>query len=338
MTALVTGATGFLGGALVAELLAGEQAVRVLVRDQAKARRRFGETVEIVPGDIGDGCAVRRAVDGADIVYHLAGCLYRPEVAADVYRRTHVNGVRTLLEACREDSRLRRLVHVSTTGVHGVTGDVPAGEEAPFAPTNPYEATKLEGELLALRAFRERGLPVSVARPGLVYGPGDLHLLGFFASIDRGLFHVIDGGRALLHPVYVDDVISALLRCAENPAAVGRTYNIAGRRPVSVHELATAAAHALGRELPRGSIPRWLAHLASDVFAVTPGLRGERSPLTASRVEFLTRSRVYDIRRARTELGYVPRIELEDGMRLTVDWYRGHGYLDGSAASRSGAR
>ncbi len=148
-----------------------------------------------------------------------------------------VLNTRLLLKACQGQSRLRRMVHVSTTGVHGVTGETPAAEDAPFAPTNPYEATKLEGELLALKAYEEQGLPVTVVRPGLVYGPGDLHLLGFFVSIKKGLFRVIAGGKALLHPVYIDDLVAALLLCAERPQAPGRSYNIAGERPVTVREL-----------------------------------------------------------------------------------------------------
>src|SRR5439155_15496096 len=130
-------------------------------------------------------------------------------------------------------------------------------------------------ECFALKAFEEEGLPVTVVRPGLVYGSGDLHLLGFFISIKKGLFRAIDGGKALLHPVYIDDLVAALLLCAERPQAPGRSYNIAGERPVTVRELATAIAHALGKELPAGSIPLWLANFASDLFAVTPGMRGE---------------------------------------------------------------
>src|SRR5207249_9280876 len=122
-----------------------------------------------------------------------------------------------LLKACQGQTQVRRIVHVGTTGVYGVTGEVPATEDAPLAPTNPYEATKLEGELLALSAYQEQGLPVTVVRPGLVYGPGDLHLLGFFASIQRGLFRVIDGGKALLHPVYIDDMTRAFQLCAVHP-------------------------------------------------------------------------------------------------------------------------
>ena len=327
MTAMVTGATGFLGSALVTELVKRQQSVRILARDGKKARQQFGEAVTVIAGEITDAARVQQAIDGATTIYHLAGRLYHPGTPPELYLRTHVEGTRTLLKACQGQTRLRRIVHVSTTGVYGITGEIPAAEDAPFAPTNPYEATKLAGELLALRACQEGGLPVTVVRPGLVYGPGDLHLLGFFASIKKGLFRAIDGGKALLHPVYIDDLVTAFLLCAERPQAPGRSYNIAGGRPVTVRELVAAIAHALGREPPTGSIPLWLANLASDIFAVTPGVRGERAPLTRSRVKFLTSSRTYDISRAASELGYAPGVALEEGMKLTAAWYYKQHYL-----------
>ena len=327
MTILVTGATGFLGSALVTELLKQQQSVRILARDEARARAQFGDAVDIVAGEITDTAQVQRAVEGASIVYHLAGRLYHPSTPAELYYSIHVEGTRILLEACKGQRSLQRIVHCSTTGVHGVTGRTPAAEDAPFAPTNPYEKSKLEGELLALKAWKEDGLPVSVARPGLVYGPGDLHLLGFFVSIKKGRPCLIDGGKALIHPIYIDDMTTAFLLCAERPRAIGHSYNIAGDRPVSFRELAGAIARSLGRSLPKGDIPLWLANLASDIFAHIPGMKGENAPLTRSRVRFLTNNRVYDIGRARNELGFAPTTPLEEGMRLTAEWYQKHEYL-----------
>src|SRR6266567_1507672 len=327
MTIVVTGATGFLGSALVTELIRQKQPLRILARDEQKARAQFGDAVTVIEGDINDEEQVRRAVDEATIIYHLVGRLYHPSTPPELYYRTHVEGTRVLLNACKGQSQLQRIIHCSTTGVHGETGRTPAAEDAPFAPTNPYEVTKLEAELLALRACQEQGLPVSVARPGLVYGPGDLHLLGFFSSIKKGLFRVIDGGKALLHPIYIDDMTAAFLLCAERPQAIGHSYNLAGDRAVTICELATAIAHSLDKELPGGSIPLWLANLASDIFALTPGMRGEHAPLTRSRVKFLTRSRVYDISRAQNELGFSPRVQLEEGMKKTAAWYHKHEYL-----------
>src|SRR5260370_21563981 len=238
MAVLVTGATGFLGSALVAELVRQKQAVRILARDEQKARAQCGDAVTIIRGEITDVEQVERAVDGVSIVYHLVGKLYHPSIPAKLYQLTHVDGTPILLNACTRQSQLQRIVHCSTTGVHGVTGKTPATEDAPFAPTNPYEATKLQGELLALEAYKEHGLPVSVVRPGLVYGPGDLHLLGFFSSIKTGLFRVIDGGKALLHPVYIDDMTSAFLLCAHRPQPFPPSYNAPRHGPSSFPALA----------------------------------------------------------------------------------------------------
>lgn len=327
MTILVTGATGFLGTALVTELVKQQQPVRILARDAEKAHAQFGDAVAVITGEVTDQRQVQQAVDGITTIYHLVGRLYHPSVPTELYYQTHVEGTRVLLEACRGQSQLRRIVHCSTTGVHGVTGNAPAAEDAPYAPTNPYEATKLESELLALKFHREYGLPVSVVRPGLVYGPGDLHLLGFFSSIRKGLFRVIAGGKALLHPIYIDDMTAAFLLCGERTEAIGRSYNIAGERPVTIRELATAIAHSLDKELPGGSIPLWLANLASDIFALVPSMQGERAPLTRSRVQFLTNSRVYDCRRAQTELGFKAQVDLAEGMQRTAAWYYKHQYL-----------
>ena len=328
MTTLVTGATGFLGSALVRSLLAQQQPVRILARDERKARELFGKSVTIIQGEITDTEHVLQAVDGATHIYHLVGHLYHPSVPTSLFRKTHVEGTRVLLEACRGQKQLQRLVHCSTTGVFGVTGKTPAAEEAPFAPTNPYEATKLESELLVQDAYQEQGLPISIVRPGLVYGPGDLHLLGFFTSIKKGLYRVIGDGMALLHPIYIDDMTAAFLLCAKHPEAVGRSFNIAGERPVTVRELSATIAHAVGKKkLPRGHLPLWLANAASDLFSIFPGLRDERAPLTRSRVQFLTNSRAYDCSRATNELGFKPIVTLATGIQQTADWYRQQGFL-----------
>ncbi len=195
-------------------------------------------------------------------------------------------------------------------------------------PPIPTKRTKLEGETLALQAHRRNSIPVTVVRPGLVYGPGDLHLLSFFSTIKKGIIPpLIDGGKAKIHPVYISDMTAAFLLCAEQPEAIGHSYNIAGDHPVTFRELATTIAHAMGKRLPPGSIPLSLANFASDVFAALPGFKDENAPLTRSRVQFLTNSRIYSIERARSDLGYEPKIGLEEGMKWTAAWYQKHGYI-----------
>jgi nucleoside-diphosphate-sugar epimerase len=120
---------------------------------------------------------------------------------------------------------------------------------------------------------------------------------------------------------------AAFLLCAQRPEALGRSYNIAGEHPVTIRELAVVIANAMGKELPNGNIPLWLANLAAGIFSIVPGFQGERAPLTRSRVSFLTNSRVYNCSRVESELGFKAKVDLEWGMQQTAAWYYKHHYL-----------
>lgn len=323
---LVTGATGFLGGALVQRLVRADVPVRALVRSPAKAALLSGKGVDTIVGDVGDGPALAAAVDGVTVVFHLAGKLYEPWEPPDEYRRTHVDGTKRLIEHARRQDGLERFVHCSTTGVLGVTGDSAADEDSPFEPTNVYERTKADAEL-AVRAACGEGFPGVVVRPGLVYGPGDLHLVGFFRSVLRRRFRPIGRPTVWLHPVYIDDMTDAFLRCALYPGVIGEYFNIAGREPVSLDRLATAIAEAGGVKPPAGHIPLLAARaLAAVGDALPPRLR-RSFPLTSSRLDFLTHSRVYSVAKAEKFLDFVAPTELADGISRTVVWYREHGHL-----------
>ncbi len=327
MTILVTGGTGFLGTALVTELMRQGEEIRLLARDEKKARERFGKAVKVIQGEITDRAKVQAAVEDATLIYHLAGIPYQSGVPAEVYQQTHVEGTRILLDAC-QNQKLLRFVYCSSAGVLGETGSTPVAEDAPVAPTNIYESTKLEGEVLALQAHRTRNIPVTVVRPGLVYGPGDSRLLSLFTTIKKGSFlPLVAGGKALLQPVYIDDLIRAFLLCTEPAEAIGHSYNIAGSSTVSFHEFAQCIAQSLYKSLRAGSVAPWLAELAKPTFALFPAFKGEKSPFAQSRVDFMTQSHVYSIDRARNELAYTPRIKLDEGLKLTAEWYQKHGYL-----------
>jgi nucleoside-diphosphate-sugar epimerase len=329
----VTGGTGFIGQHLVAALLAQGLHVRALVRTQSSAAYPPGcQTLkalgaELIPGDLLELSSLRAALPQVTLVYHLAGRLWTPGVVSEEYTRLHVDGTRNLLTACAEVGPVLRLVYCSTTGVLGPTGLTPATEETPFQPSNVYERTKAEGELLARHLADRAGLPLTVVRPGLVYGPGDLHLLGWFRAIQRGYYHVVGRGDNWLHPIYVADVVEGMLRCARTPAAAGRVYHLVGERPLPMRALAEALARAVDRPLPRWHIPTPVARAVATLLELLPGIPPSRLPLTRGRVRFMTESRVYCGRRARDELGFVPQVDLADGLQRTVAWYQSEGLL-----------
>ena len=331
-TVLVTGATGFLGSRLARRLLADGARVRVLARSPEKARPLCDRGAQVLTGDITDPEAVRAAVDGVEVIYHLAGRLLVPGVPPQEYLRTHVEGTKLLLACCGNGSRPRRFVHCSTTGVLGVTGDHPADEMTPIRPTNVYEATKAEAEQ-AVRDMWRSGFPAVIARPGLVYGPGDRHLLPFFRAVVHRRFRPIGRGDVWLHPIYIDDITDALMRCAEHDSAVGECFHLAGRAPVSLVDLAGVIARAGGTRLPPGRIPLLAARAMALAGDRLPADLRRSAPLTSSRLDFLTHSRMYDVRKAQRLLGFAAATDLRSGTATTMAWYRQRGLLPAAASA-----
>jgi nucleoside-diphosphate-sugar epimerase len=329
---LVTGATGFLGSRLVGRLLRDGGRVLVLVRSRSRAAGLAERGAEIVVGDITDRDRISAAVESAAMVYHVAGRLLVPGVPAEEYERTHVEGTQAILSACRHAPSVRRFIHVSTTGVLGTTGDCPAVEDAPMRPTNIYEATKACAEMLVRESWLD-GFPAVIARPGLVYGPGDLHLLPFFHAVLRRRFRPIAGPPVRLHPIYIDDLIEALIRCGHHPRATAECFHLAGREPVSLDELAGAIAHAGGTRPPAGRIPLPAARAAAVVGDHLPAALRRSAPLTTSRLDFLTHSRVYDTGKAARLLDFTAATDLATGMAHTIAWYSREGYLPPVAAA-----
>lgn len=330
-TTLVTGATGFLGSNLARRLLSHGAQLRLLARSPLKAGPLARQGAEVVIGDITDRDAVRAAVADAEVIYHLAGQLLVPGVPPSDYRRTHVDGTSVLLDCSASSSALRRFVHCSTTGVHGVTGGSPADETAPFRPTNVYEATKAQAELV-VRDMWQHDFPAVIARPGLVYGPGDLHLLPFFRAVFQRQFRPIGFRQVWLHPIYIDDMTEGLMRCAESDVAVGECFNLAGQRAVTLAEFAAAIAAAGGIRLPRGYIPVSLAKGVATLGDRLPADRRRAAPLTSDRLDFLTHSRMYDVSKARRLLGFAAATDLRSGAAATIAWYQQRGLLRAAAA------
>ncbi len=325
MQILITGATGFLGMNLCQRLAREGTATRALVRSPKRAQALSTLGIELVPGDVSNEATVAQAMRDVDVVFHLAGKLFIPGVPAEEYRRIHAQGTSIVLRQARANG-VARFVHCSTTGVFGITGDRPADEEAPYAPTNADERTKLEGESLVQAAIAD-GMPAVIIRPGLVYGPGDLHLLGFFRSIQHGMFRPIGRAPVWLHPIYIDDMSEAMLRAAAVPQATGEAFNIAGLQPVKLADLARAIAKALNVPPPRGWIPLPMARAVARVGDALPARVRPHAPLTTSRLDFLTNSRMYTVDKAQRLLDFTAKTPLADGIARATTWYQTEGLL-----------
>jgi nucleoside-diphosphate-sugar epimerase len=212
-------------------------------------------------------------------------------------------------------------------GVHGDIERPPADEEAPLRPGDIYQETKLEGEVLAREAGARLGIEVTVARPSGIYGPGDRRLLKLFRGIARRRWVTLGRGKIYYHLTYIDDLVDGLRGCGEHPAAAGRTYILAGGEVTTLNDLVALVAGVLEVPAPKIHLPVWpfwIAGAACEAACVPFGLE---PPLYRRRVDFFTKSRAFDIGRARREIGYEPQVGLRDGIRRTVEWYRAHGWL-----------
>lgn len=322
---LVTGATGFTGGHLARELRRRGERVRVLVRPGADARDLAARGMELVEGRLTERADVRRAAAGTRAIYHIAAAYRTARQPDSYYRDVNVGGTEHVLEAARIEG-VGRVVHCSTVGVHGsVDGDA-ADESAPFRPGDIYQQTKLEGELRA-REAAERGLPVAIARPGAIYGPGDTRLLKLFRTVQNGTFRMFGPGRVRYHLVYVSDLVDGLILCGTRPEAVGGTFILAGPRSTPLNELVALVAAAVGVRPPRGRLPLWpLLGAAAACEALCRPLRIE-PPLHRRRAEFFVKNRAFTVEHARRTLGYDPRVAPEEGLARTAAWYAEQGLL-----------
>ncbi len=329
MTVLVTGGAGFIGSRLARRLSEAGHAVRILTRRADPGPGLRGVPVEVARGDVADAEAVERAVRGAETVYHLAGAFQGVKATAE-YQRTNVEGTRRMVEAALRHG-VKRFVHCSTCGVHGPARNGPIAEAAPFryAPWNAYETSKAQGERLVMQAARERGLAASVARPAIVYGPGDRRLLKLFTAIATRRFVLLGDGRPAYHLAYVDDVVDGMLLCGTRPEAVGEAFLLAGGACPTVGEVASLIARALGVALPAWRLPAGPFYAAGVLCELACRPLGIEPPLSRRRVEFFTSHRIFDITKAKDRLGYAPRVSPEEGIRRTAQWYRDQGLLDG---------
>ena len=283
---LVTGATGFIGSHLGRRLQSLGHQVRTLVWSTGAAEGARAAGFEVIDGDLRDAAAVDQAVAGCEFVFHVAA-LFRTEKGPDrMFFEVNVEGTRHVFESAQRYG-VRRVVHTSTGGVHGHIARPPANEKYPYGPRDPYQQSKLEGELLA-RSYFEKGVVGSVVRPTGVYGPGDTRLLKLFRAINRGWFLMLGQGRTLYHLTYIDDLIDGILLCAEHPAAVGEVFILGGERFVSIQELVEEIAAALHVPAPRWHFPLWPFRLAAPICQSVCRAIGVEPPLYPRRLEFFS--------------------------------------------------
>jgi nucleoside-diphosphate-sugar epimerase len=326
MRVLVTGATGFTGGHLARHLAARGHAVRVLVRDPARASELASAGCELAAGDLADPATLPASVAGCEVVYNIAALYRQAGLPRGTYARVNADAVGALVEASAA-AGVRRVVHCSTVGVHGDVEHPPADEDAPLRPGDVYQDTKVEGERAGREAAARTGVELTIVRPSGIYGPGDRRLLKLFRGVARRRFVILGDGEIFYHLTYVEDLAEGIRLAGEVPAGANRTYILAGGEVTTLNELVARIAKVAGVAPPALHLPVWPVWAAGAACEAICAPLGIEPPLYRRRVDFFTKSRAFSIDRARRELGFAPAVGLDEGIRRTLAWYRDRRWL-----------
>ncbi len=307
---LVTGAGGFIGSHLVEALCGQGYRVKAFVR--YNSRNHWGwledlrqpKGLSVISGDIRNYDTVIRAMEGVEIVFHLAALIGIPYSysSPDSYVDTNIKGTLNILQAARE-SGVARLVHTSTSEVYGSAQSIPISETHPINPQSPYAATKAAADFLALSFYRSFDLPVVIVRPFNNYGPRQ----SLRAVIPTIIAQIAGGSRSLSlgntaptrDLLYVKDSIQGFIAAARSGRAAGRVINLGTNSEIAIGDL---------------------AHLIAKIMGVKIKIKRDQQRVRKESSE-VQRLRA-DTREAKELLGWQARYRLEDGLRETISWLR----------------
>jgi nucleoside-diphosphate-sugar epimerase len=326
MKVLVTGASGFLGGWVAQRLTERGHTVRALVRKSSNRKHlETLERLEFAEGSVEDRASVEKAVDGVDAVVHSAALVKARNEAE--YRRTNVEGTKNLVEASRpRGKQLARFVHVSSLEAGGPSE---AGDPVPLhqeTPVTAYGRSKLAAEKVALEAKHE--LPVTILRPGAIYGPRDQEILEAFKSVKRGLKPTVAGGKALGSFIFAPDCAEVVARALEVDTPSGSIFHVVDDTPVTQTEFLGYIEDALQKKALIGvSLPRFVLKTVSHGVKAFGAVTNRAVMLTPEKAEMLLMHWVGSSEHAQKAFGWKPTVALPEGVKETLKWYREHGWL-----------
>lgn len=327
MNILVTGGTGFTGKALVRRLIDDGHAVRALdVKEGLKTEELRSWGAEVVLGSVTDPAVVAQCMEEIEVVHHVAAAFRELDVPEDHYREVNVEGTRLVLQAAL-DAGVRRFIYCSTCGVHGNVDHPPAGEDAPIQPNDYYQQTKYDAEPIVLE-YHRRGLPSVILRPCAIFGPGDPERFRLiFQRVASGTFPMFGSGKTLYHSLYIDNLLDAFVLAMEDGKGDGEAYLIADDQYLEIEDLVRRVARALEVEVKIPHFPVMPLVVAGHICEFLWKPFKSAPPIFPRRVDWYRQNRAFKIDKAKRDLGYVPRVSIDEGLRRTAEWYRAEGYV-----------
>ena len=323
MYSLLTGSSGYIGSRLAPKLRGRNHTIRGVDREAAETEGLDS----FVQGDLCDSSIARKAVAGVDQILHLAAAKGDWGISEDEYYRDNLQATRVLIDAGKK-AGVKDWVFYSTVSVMGPSHEA-IGEEASFAPMNPYGASKAEAEQL----FRELAAEdpearVLIIRPSVVYGPGNPDSTNIYRLIDaiyRGRFVMVGPGEAIKSTSYIENLLDATLFLMQRMKSGVQTYIYVDEPALTTGQLVERIYHMLGKQEPSWHLPLSVASPIAKVSDVTAAVSGIDLPITAARIEKFNRSTNFDGSAIRAE-GFEQSISNEAALQKTIAWHLKHVY------------
>ena len=332
MKVLVTGGTGFLGRHVAIRLKQLGHSVSILGRNEKAGNELASQGFTFHQVDIADEAGVLKAGEGQDHIVHCAG-LAAAHGPYDWFYQANVVGTRNVVKACMQN-KVKRLVNISSPGLYFDAHDrlnIKESDPLPEMQLTPYAATKLLAELIIDKAVAE-GLFAITLRPRAIFGPGD-HV--YFPAIAEkaifGFFPMIDGGRAYVDMTYIDNAVDAVILAMEaKPGLSGEKYNITNGEPIMFREMIEKLFQSLQQKIRFVNLPYALTFKVGEtlelIYRYLP--TDEKPFITRYSVGLAATSQTHDISKAQEQLGYSPKISIDEGLRRFAQSWQAHRLQD----------
>ena len=328
MKIFVTGGSGFTGAALVMRLVELGHEIRTLDNKEGirtEELRKAG--VDVVIGSITEAELVDKCTEGIEFIFHIAAAFRELSVPKKYYYDVNVGGTRNVMKAAKKHG-VKKVVYCSTQGVHGHIKNPPGDENSPIAPEDYYQQTKYEGEIV-FKEYLNNGMIGTIIRPTAIYGPGDPErFFMIYKRVRNGLFPMFGSGKTFYHPVYIDNLIDAFILTLDIDKGKGGTYIIADEEYVSIQTLVEKVAKAINARVKIPHFPISLPIIVGHIVEKICKPLGIAPPIFPRRVDWYRQVRAFKIEKAKRDLGYTPRVGLDEGLKRTGQWYRANGYID----------
>lgn len=325
MNILVTGGTGFVGLNLIPALLENGHTVRVLVRDKRKAVELLGSSCDIIIADVTNKKSLTGCCDGIDIVYHMiakVGNELPSEYNFKAFREVNVEGVQNIVEEARK-ANVKRFIYISSIAAMGIVNEPLISEKSKCSPYLPYQVTKYEGERVVMDAYKKYGFPGINIRPTKIYGPGEREYTYLLLAkiCKKGFFPKIGNKMNYTSNVYISDLIQGLVQLVEKGNS-GETYILTSKDSIGLCDSVGVIAKVLKKKVRFIYIPFWFMNVAANILERFFIILGKKPIVTKRNIEATVADRVYDISKAKKELGYNPVVSMAEGIVNTIRYYK----------------